>query len=1410
MAASHSTCPFELRELLGEGGHGKVYLAFDRRNQSLAALKFLSEGSEGLGLFRFKEEVAVLAQLSHPNLVKIEDFFLDHPWKGELPAGPFYAMEYLKGKTLAQTPADSPERILEIFGQACLGLNYLHGKGLVHRDLKPENLMVISDGQVKILDFGLSKQGGTNRGVSGTLRYLPPESWSGDYDAKSDLYALGAVFQEWMGEKNRPDLPKYFSTLMARLLQENPSRRPASARTLLQYLNEHGSKKWPLAEAEFNPASLQKLPLQGRDALLQEYTEQLQHPSPGRNLIEIHGPTGVGRSRLLDEMKWVAQLEGIHFQAVRPETSPHWFSDLATLLEMPQLSGHFSYENLLQLFRKIRPQGLVLAFSDLHLWPEAPLRQLKLFLGGLQRGPENLTVILEFNSDWNSEALQDLLSYRENWAKRLDWELQDLPALETASLLHLALGENKIPKEVEAQILQNCSGRPLLLMESLRHYFSRGKDEEKSELPHSLQEALKFRIKALPSPAKTLLALVAVEEEESDAEELRALWNDESVSFVEAEKDLLQAGFIRRESTVGNLLALRHPVLRQDLLRALSSGTANEAHRARFGFLSKKLETPTKPSRLLLRLVLHAAELGDIPAMEIYGLKAVEFLAGGAETLRALDLAKRLLSFPLSPQNRCALHAHRAPLFYLLGRFQEALEAYDAWYELREDDATHLQKLKHRFYRGLVHFTAGNGSVAESSLEEALEISGGNPPKAHAFYLIRARNLLSSLLERKGNLAQANLQLQKALQLEADSPLVAGEIHQRLGEIAERSLDFAEAENQLGQAEKLFQESGFSQSKAIANHAQAILALAQGRLAEASKKMESALAHAKEGGDILQWARYLENRGVLRKKIGNYGAAMEDFREAEPLIRAVGGIEDHLLLDLHRASLYHNLGNRALGDRFMEALIRRGPDLKRYGLQSSLALLLADRFLATGNFEEAEELFASVAGDAANPPSLRLTGQLGIARIACQATKKNSDFTPILDALAGLEDPSFQIWRNLFSLKSLSTEQWTTELLLSLVENSERLENVETKIETSLILARVFEREEFPELSREFSSRAAESWKKIYLNLTEELKMSFDEKRILQAMKDSSDQNAAITPSEAAGPAPTVAKSETKGQLTDERFRQFCSISRQILQKKDLQEILDRIMEAAIELTGAERGFLILKPLERSESFQSFFEDYEIRCARNLNKNAIPSQDAQISKNALKEAIGQGSYLLTDNAQLDPRLQSKKSVVQYQLNAILVVPMGTEEETLGAIYLDHRYQPGCFKENDVSLLTALAAQAAIAIEKAQMLESLKIAKQSLEKEVVEKEQRIEMLSDKLQRSRDDLRFEYTEIIGGSPAILRVFQLLDHITETSVPIWIFGESGTGKELVAKALHYNSPRKKGAFIAENVSAIPETLL
>jgi transcriptional regulator with GAF, ATPase, and Fis domain len=215
--------------------------------------------------------------------------------------------------------------------------------------------------------------------------------------------------------------------------------------------------------------------------------------------------------------------------------------------------------------------------------------------------------------------------------------------------------------------------------------------------------------------------------------------------------------------------------------------------------------------------------------------------------------------------------------------------------------------------------------------------------------------------------------------------------------------------------------------------------------------------------------------------------------------------------------------------------------------------------------------------------------------------------------------------------------------------------------------------------------------------------------------------------------------------------------------------------------------------------------------ARRFHGKAFEGEAFHVSLTAAKHALDRGTALITDDAQMDPRLQDQKSVQVYGLKAILASSLQTPHKVTGVLYLDHRYEVGAFTEDDAAMTDAFAALSALAIEKARAMQGLRLSHGHLESRVVEQEKKIEELSQSAKAGgREALRFGYDEIVGESAAMTKVLDLLDHVTETAIPVWIHGESGTGKELIARSLHENSNRKDKPFVAENVSAIPETLL
>lgn len=201
--------PYELQEVLGEGGMGVVYRAQQRQPVvRTVALKILKLGMDSREiLHRFEAERQALAQLEHPNIARVYD-------AGTTPDGrPYFVMEYVHGQAITNYCDEkrlTPRMRIELFIKLCRGVQYAHQQGIIHRDLKPTNILVSEiDGQAtpKVIDFGVAKavQTGldgatlfTQMGqLIGTPEYMSPEqAESGQVDTRTDIYSLGAVLYE--------------------------------------------------------------------------------------------------------------------------------------------------------------------------------------------------------------------------------------------------------------------------------------------------------------------------------------------------------------------------------------------------------------------------------------------------------------------------------------------------------------------------------------------------------------------------------------------------------------------------------------------------------------------------------------------------------------------------------------------------------------------------------------------------------------------------------------------------------------------------------------------------------------------------------------------------------------------------------------------------------------------------------------------------------------------------------------------------------------------------------------------------------------------------------------------------------------------------------------------------------------
>ncbi|HLK69607.1 MAG TPA: protein kinase [Bryobacteraceae bacterium] len=252
--------PYRIDALLGAGGMGEVFRAWDTRLRRAVALKFLAREflSDQAAGERFQREARAASALSHPNICTVYDV-------GELEGRPFIAMEYLEGQNLRARLGGKAlplREALEYAVEIAHGLAAAHQKGVVHRDLKPENLWVTREGRIKILDFGLAKVSepmahpedksstvSEPGRVMGTAGYMSPEQVRGQpLDHRTDIFSFGAVLHEMLTGNRAFHGPSTIDTFIA-ILNTEPAdlADPAVNRLVRRCLKKDPEQRFPTA-----------------------------------------------------------------------------------------------------------------------------------------------------------------------------------------------------------------------------------------------------------------------------------------------------------------------------------------------------------------------------------------------------------------------------------------------------------------------------------------------------------------------------------------------------------------------------------------------------------------------------------------------------------------------------------------------------------------------------------------------------------------------------------------------------------------------------------------------------------------------------------------------------------------------------------------------------------------------------------------------------------------------------------------------------------------------------------------------------------------------------------------------------------------------------------------------------------
>jgi tetratricopeptide (TPR) repeat protein len=642
---------------------------------------------DSLGRLAIANEFRILASLRHPNIISVLDYGFDRD-------EPYLVLEVIEGAATITGAARgrAVKAKLELLAQLLRALHYLHRRGICHRDLKPSNVLV-ADGRVRVLDFGLALERGDDHRPAGTLGYIAPEVLRGaPATAAADLWSAGIIAFELLAERHplpradergrvelRPprltlppgelgvDATSAVTELVDRLLAVDPGDRPSSAAQALRILARLGIGS-AVDEHETVSAALGRAPLVGRVADRATLAAAVDELGAGRGAaLAVVGRAGSGKSRLLDDVATYALVRGCAValgEAPDDADGPYqvWRAVLRRLIARVGVAAPVPWPFLAQVVPDV---GELLGIGPLAVPPLDP-QTLQAALHGaveaLVRAQPAPTVILLDDLDRagpESAALVAVVARLASQApvvviataaaeadvdlRRLGLTVRELPPLGRADVAAFAvavLGPLGDRADLVDLLVAASGGQPRLLVESIRTLARSAGGLEQivaGPVPRELvlagvEAALAARFAELDPAIQTLLRHAAVIGPELELGLLTAVVPtvDLAVALDEAER----AGLI--EVGVGGWRFL-HGQARAAVLGAMSAEERRAAHAAVAAVLSNG-----PPDPVALAFHFGQAELTDAEARWIAA--AAQVLLSRASYPRALASFQRALA----------------------------------------------------------------------------------------------------------------------------------------------------------------------------------------------------------------------------------------------------------------------------------------------------------------------------------------------------------------------------------------------------------------------------------------------------------------------------------------------------------------------------------------------------------------------------------------------------------------------------------------------------------------------------------------------------------------------------------------------------------------------------------------------
>lgn len=1018
--SQYVTARYRLIDKIGEGGMGVVHRAYDRLlgenvaikkvNASPADLSFSTTGNSAV--LALAHEFRILASLHHPNIVSVKNYGFDEAQH------PFYAMELLED-ALPITKFGSNLSVkakIELAIELFQALAYLHRRSIIHRDLKPENILVTPDGVVRVMDFGIARSvqsfdADTNF-MAGTPAYMAPEQFHNKpYSVASDLYSAGTILYEvlvgehpfglanfttlLMGIMNDApaleEVPIELRPLLARLLEKEPIARYKTASEVLDALNAYLDRPVRRESLEMLNSFLNASAFVGRQREFELLKTALTEAVAGNsNILLIGGESGVGKSRIVEELRTHALVDGVlvlRGQAIAEGSLSFnvWINAVRTLLldtavsdleagilkslvpdisdllgrpidDAPHMTGRGAHNRLtltiVELFKR-QQRAVLLILEDLQ-WTKESLLPLKQILRVIDQLP-NLLVVGTYRDDERPDLVESLPGAVSISLSRFDDSA-------IAALTEGMVGSTSDQSHLVDFLKRETEGNAFFMVETMRVLAEEAgslDDVLHATLPRSVfaggvEQILKRRLNRIPAEQQDLLKQAAIGGRALDLDVLRRIASENDIAT------LLSVGENFRIFEVDeDQWRFSHDKLREKLLSDLTPDETRRFNKA----IAEAIEQVYPGDKSYVeRLMKHWQAAGDIQR-ELDNLIPYVATIGSdrGEYGKALSLCDRGLSLLADDDlRRIDLLTTRSNTQYRLGMREKAQEQIETALALLDAlNAPPETVAKVNRMAGFLALGRRDAATAEVYLQKALAIFQDlGIEKGIAICLEN----LSGVASDRGDNARSSAYLDQVLairrRMNRPDELAITLVNVAIREA--RSGQFLQARTYLEEALELSYETGNLQTVAGSLNNLSALSYDLGEYDVARDYAVRSIKLNREIGHAMQLTSSILNYGRCAVAVGEYEVAKSLYDEALRDASRVGDNYHIALANLYIAQMHQDFFDWTTAQRAIEQAVTTFEAMDYKPGISEARLVRAEILIGRGEYDEASSILSDI------------------------------------------------------------------------------------------------------------------------------------------------------------------------------------------------------------------------------------------------------------------------------------------------------------------------------------------------------------------------------------------------------------------------------------------------------------------